>query len=670
MRTKKLHLFLTMLLGISSLGAWADNHDFTVRPSLEKHIRFSYNTETSTGTFNSGYPKDYTSVTGTYELNYTSGMVVLQQYDLPSDIDWSKVGKVTIQSTVNSTQNGFAAYWIYDADATEATDATTFGKNAVASIGIVPKGSGTVNGDIMSSTSRTQIDDSHYVELAEITGDKLALLKEKVRSNQIAFIATRQGATSNTKKNLYSSNDANNTDAGDFRPVIYIDYYSVYNATTKTGYNSLNDALGDLSSTDTEDVLELNGDVTLDARRGPGNNKTLTLKPTKDGITLTRGKLAGNSIWFLTNNASQTLNIGCDEYQLIIDGENKTDNTNSLLGCEKGNMNVNNVKFVNFNYGTSGTLNKTGNNTLSLKNVTIEDSKTETAFLKCSGADKLTLAGSLNFNNCTGTHITATARIQLNDGENFTASTPIVLATSDSFNAGSLVIKCNNGAGAKNAAQYFVDAENNFIFVQNSTSGHNNEIVLAEGYTLYVTSAKAATFVLPYESAIPEGVKAYTLTYESGDKAIATEVTESIPANTPVLINAEEGYYQFKATDASAEEVTTPTSGCLVGAWTATEVPAGAYVLQNQDGNVGFYKVEECSTISIKANQAYLVTNKESESKYISIEFDSATGIQEILSTVNNENADIYTLSGIKVNKDNLIKGKVYITKGKAFMAK
>lgn len=251
----------------------------------------------------------------------------------------------------------------------------------------------------------------------------------------------------------------------------------VYNATKQTGYETLSAALADLDADATENVLELNEDVTLDGRTAPGNGKILTIKPMKDGITLRRGSLKGNSIWFLTNNASQTLNIGCDEYQLIIDGEGKTDNTNCLLGCEKGAMNVTNVKFTNFNYGESGALNKTGNNNLTLKNVTVEDSQTGTQFFQCSGKDKLILDGSLNFNNCTGNHIMVNERIALLNGADFTATTPVILQLKDTFAEGSLVIKCNNGAGANAAAKYFTIADNKFSIVQ-GTGSHNYELIL------------------------------------------------------------------------------------------------------------------------------------------------------------------------------------------------
>lgn len=237
-------LSMTLLLAIGAISAWAEDHDFTVRPSLEKHIRFSGNA-TDGYSFVKGYPKDYTTVTGTYEMKYTAGLVVLQQYDF-SDVDWSKVTKLTIQTTTSTDKNGYAAYWIYDGDAAEAITADVFGPKAVEAIGIDPGNTtGPANADAVTNyVSRTKVDDSHFTEIAEITGEKLATLKTKLHSGKLSLIVTRQGATSNNQKWMYSSNEAN----GDYRPVIYLDYGAVVNASKGTAYASLNDAFGDLQT--------------------------------------------------------------------------------------------------------------------------------------------------------------------------------------------------------------------------------------------------------------------------------------------------------------------------------------------------------------------------------------------------------------------------------------
>lgn len=189
-------------------------------------------------------------------------------------------------------------------------------------------------------------------------------------------------------------------------------------------------------------------------------------------------------------------------------------------------------------------------------------------------------------------------------------------------------------------------------------------------HTLSVTDAGAATLVLPYEAEIPEGVKAYTLTYTSGDKAVATELTGVIPANTPVLVNAEKDDYTFKATATLTTKAAKPVSGSLHGVWSEEVVPVGSYVLQNQSGTVAFYRVE-AADFKVKANQAYLYAPEAAGAKMLNIDFGGdATAINGVEAEASNANTQVYTIDGKKANRNNLAKGQVYVTKGKTFILK
>lgn len=189
-------------------------------------------------------------------------------------------------------------------------------------------------------------------------------------------------------------------------------------------------------------------------------------------------------------------------------------------------------------------------------------------------------------------------------------------------------------------------------------------------YNLSVTEAGAATLVLPYETEIPEGVKAYTLTYTSGNNAVATEVKNVIPANTPVLINANKGNYTFKATATLTKKAAKPVSGSLYGVWSEDVVPEGSYVLQNQSGTVAFYRVE-AADFKVKANQAYLYAPEAAGAKMLNIDFGGeATAINGVEAEASNANTQVYTIDGKKANRNNLAKGQVYVTKGKTFILK
>lgn len=189
-------------------------------------------------------------------------------------------------------------------------------------------------------------------------------------------------------------------------------------------------------------------------------------------------------------------------------------------------------------------------------------------------------------------------------------------------------------------------------------------------HTLSVTDAGAATLVLPYETEIPKGVKAYTLTYASGNKAVATELTGVIPANTPVLVNAEKGDYTFKATAKLTTKADKPVSGSLYGVWSEDVVPEGSYVLQSQSGTVAFYRVETAD-FKVKANQAYLYAPEAAGAKMLNIDFGGeATAINGVEAEASNANTQVYTIDGKKANRNNLAKGQVYVTKGKTFILK
>lgn len=168
---------------------------------------------------------------------------------------------------------------------------------------------------------------------------------------------------------------------------------------------------------------------------------------------------------------------------------------------------------------------------------------------------------------------------------------------------------------------------------------------------LTVTSAGASTLVLPYEATIPEGVKAYTLTHTEGEAtAIATELTGSIPANTPVLINAEAGTYNFHGTETTYQKGV-QTVGALTSVRACKYVPVGNYVLQNHNGQVGFYKVVEGKPVMIGANRAYLTPSVATAAAKINIEYPEVTGITSIKDTTI-ENDVMYNLAGQKVGND------------------
>lgn len=180
-------------------------------------------------------------------------------------------------------------------------------------------------------------------------------------------------------------------------------------------------------------------------------------------------------------------------------------------------------------------------------------------------------------------------------------------------------------------------------------------------YTTTINAeAGAGTLCLPFAATIPAGVTAYTLTYTSGDKATATAVETTIPANTPVLLNGS-GETTFTGSGAVVAEAAN-TAGNMTGVFASVAVPTGSYVLQNGDDGVGFYNVTT-NDITINPFRAYLTASAGVHSLTVDYQNGEETGIEEMRNGENEKmRSEIFDLSGRRVVKAQ--KG-IYIVNGK-----
>lgn len=179
-----------------------------------------------------------------------------------------------------------------------------------------------------------------------------------------------------------------------------------------------------------------------------------------------------------------------------------------------------------------------------------------------------------------------------------------------------------------------------------------------------ITEACYATFCAPYDCEIPDGNgnKAYTVEeISSNGKLVLNELTNGIiPAATPVIMynkNYSRLVYNCLPTVTGDQ----CQYGLLVGNYSPAYAPVGSYVLQNQDGKVGFYKVTD-QEFSLSANRCYLTTSSSAKALYFG--GDETDGIDNIEADSNKSDV-IYDLSGRRVA--NAKKG-VYIINGKKVM--
>lgn len=176
-----------------------------------------------------------------------------------------------------------------------------------------------------------------------------------------------------------------------------------------------------------------------------------------------------------------------------------------------------------------------------------------------------------------------------------------------------------------------------------------------EGWMTYYNVGAALSF---------EGVTAYRVSSVAEDHVNLLPVTEA-PANTPVLLKAEPGAYNFTVI-ASAESVGTNKLRRSDGTATTNE-EYDVYALAKKNDVVGFYKVK--AGVTVPAGKCYLSVSKtaqaESARDFLGFIEENATRINAV---ENGQSADeVFDLQGRQIK--NPTKG-LYIKNGKKVIIK
>lgn len=179
------------------------------------------------------------------------------------------------------------------------------------------------------------------------------------------------------------------------------------------------------------------------------------------------------------------------------------------------------------------------------------------------------------------------------------------------------------------------------------------------------TDGKAyATLNLPFATTIPAGVTAYKKV-DGTESSVKLEVCknemEVLPANTPVLLQANEAGEKTFAPAAYVAQENTGFSGTLAA---TTVDAANVYILAKDGKAVKFCKLNATNN-KVNANKAYL-TLTVAGANALNFDFGGVTtGIENAVADKAN-NAPIYDLSGRRVM--NAVKGGIYIQNGKKFV--
>lgn len=181
-----------------------------------------------------------------------------------------------------------------------------------------------------------------------------------------------------------------------------------------------------------------------------------------------------------------------------------------------------------------------------------------------------------------------------------------------------------------------------------------------------IGEAGYSTVYLPFAVTLPAEVEAYAVESVGGSYATLSEAKTTIPANTGAILKATASTYTLNAGE--AEEW---SDNLLEGSSVNTYVEGPAYVLSKVDDVVGMYKAllnkneagESGTTHFLNnAGKAYLPATAGGEARFLVFNFGTETGIDELKGENGNVKAEIYDLSGRRVQ--NAQKG-LYIVNGK-----
>lgn len=158
-------------------------------------------------------------------------------------------------------------------------------------------------------------------------------------------------------------------------------------------------------------------------------------------------------------------------------------------------------------------------------------------------------------------------------------------------------------------------------------------------------------------------VKAYIVTGHTGTAVDMTQMTGSVPANTPLLL--EGSTTVVPALVSSSTDVSANLLKAGTGADVAAEEGKTKYVLSANGGVATFLKINGTAA-TVPTGKAYLEFTGSVPASYLNLDNSGATGI-ETLNMISADGSEVYNLSGQRVAQPT--KG-LYIVNGKKVIIK
>lgn len=229
------------------------------------------------------------------------------------------------------------------------------------------------------------------------------------------------------------------------------------------------------------------------------------------------------------------------------------------------------------------------------------------------------------------------------------------------------VMNCEDGAN-KGKINQWNNGVNNNQTQWTVEVAENIEVALTK-----VGEHTYATTFLPFPvSAVSEGVKAYTGSYDADQKLVTLKETTAIPGNTGVVLMGETAA-ATTATLTIGGNATMTEKNAFDGTTTAIALDdnnrSNYLVLGRKSGaesEIGFFKP---LASEIPANRAYITNVNGSGISSVSVNFGTVEGIGSVVTeTAEDANSPIFDLSGRRVM--HTVKGGLYIRNGKKFLVK
>jgi hypothetical protein len=154
-----------------------------------------------------------------------------------------------------------------------------------------------------------------------------------------------------------------------------------------------------------------------------------------------------------------------------------------------------------------------------------------------------------------------------------------------------------------------------------------------DSYDLSVGNAEWATICVPFSFQIPVDLDVYTVSDISEDgKSLVLDLEAETMANKPYLVHGQEGVYNLAGdiVIGSPSEPGYLCNGLLYGTLNDMYAPAGDYVMQKLNDQLGFYRVDSDNTVLITGNHAYLHIDSDRKMAAFRIQDASPTGIDQV----------------------------------------